>query len=90
MTGSPPVEPLAIVLLCAAAAGALLWLRKKGLLRFAAGLQRSDKELRVIDRIVLTPNHSLHIVKVGTKTLLVAASPGNCQVLETILSGDEK
>jgi flagellar biosynthetic protein FliO len=39
--------------------------------------------LEVIDRLVLTPQHSLHLVRVADRTLLVGLSPNGCNLLET-------
>jgi flagellar biogenesis protein FliO len=39
--------------------------------------------MRLLEQLRLTPQHSLHMVKVGDKVLLVALSPGGCSVLNT-------
>jgi flagellar biogenesis protein FliO len=64
-------------------------LKRKGWARissrpFSRGA-RADGEprLEVIDRLVLTPNHSLHLVRLADRTLLVGLSPNGCNLLET-------
>ena len=64
--------------------GALYWLRGRGLARFnGKGIGRSGaRQMRVIERLPLTPHHSLHLVTVGGQRLLVAVSPGGCTVVD--------
>jgi flagellar biogenesis protein FliO len=64
--------------------GALYWLRAKGLARFdGKGIGRPGvRQMRVVERLALTPHHSLHLVTVGGRRLLVAASPGGCTVVD--------
>src|SRR5262245_19430131 len=38
--------------------------------------------MQSLERISLTPQHSLHLVRVAGRVLLVAVSPGGCSVLE--------
>jgi flagellar biogenesis protein FliO len=37
----------------------------------------------VIDRLALTPQHSLHLVRLADRTLLVGLSPQGCNLLES-------
>jgi flagellar biogenesis protein FliO len=64
--------------------GTLFWLRSKGLAKFGVnGLgRRSNRQLEPIERLPLTPQHSLHLVRVAGKVLLIAVSPGGCSVLD--------
>jgi flagellar biogenesis protein FliO len=39
--------------------------------------------MRSIEQLRLTPQHSLHMVKVGERVMLVALSPGGCSVLNS-------
>ena len=67
--------------------GSLLWvLRKKGLVRFAVPAMgpARQRRLEVIERLVLTPQHSLHLVRVPGRCILVGLSPSGCNVLDTI------
>ncbi|HLW76390.1 MAG TPA: flagellar biosynthetic protein FliO [Bryobacteraceae bacterium] len=64
------------------------WLKRKGLaysrVPFArrASANRGPR-LEVIDRLALTPHHSLHLVKLADRTLLIGLSPNGCNLLET-------
>jgi flagellar biogenesis protein FliO len=69
--------------------GALYLLRSKGLARFnGKGLggfgRQSGRQMQAIERLPLTPQHSLHLVSVGGRTLLVAVSPGGCTVVDGV------
>jgi len=69
-----------LALLC----GALWVLKKKGWAR--TGLRRRNDGqpyLEVIDRLPLTPQHSLHLVRLQDRTLLIGLSPSGCNLLES-------
>lgn len=64
---------------------ATLWLlRRKGLARFNFALPNRlsrSNQMRVIDRIPLTAQHSLHLVQIQNRTILVGVSPSGCNRL---------
>jgi len=64
--------------------GSLYWLRSRGMAQFAAaGIGRGGKRrMQSLERLALTPQHSLHLVNVGGRVLLIAVGPGGCSVLE--------
>jgi flagellar biogenesis protein FliO len=66
--------------------GTLFWLRSKGVARFTGtGLRRSGgRRMQSLERLPLTAQHSLHLVSVSGKVLLIAVSPGGCSVLDGI------
>lgn len=72
---------LVLGLLC----GALWALKRKGWVR--TGLRRKHNEgaprLEVIDRLPLTQHHSLHLVRLADRTLLIGLSPSGCNLLES-------
>ena len=64
-----------------ALAGALWGLRRRG---FAAAVRprRGDgRRLESLERLPLGPQHSLHLVRLGRKTLVVGCSPAGCTLL---------
>ena len=84
------------LLMVAAVLGVLcggLWLlKRKGYARFGnspfgSRRRRSDgagfARLEVIDRLALTPQHSLHLVRLADRTLLIGLSPNGCELLES-------
>jgi flagellar biogenesis protein FliO len=82
-------QSLAVLLVLALLLAALWLLRRQGLATYglAAGVtgtgrRNSGRRLRVIERLALTPQHSLHLVAVGDQIIVFATSPAGCQRLE--------
>jgi flagellar biogenesis protein FliO len=48
---------------------------------------RSERRMRVIERLPLTAQHSIHIVAVDGRTFIVGASPSGCQLLDIASDG---
>jgi flagellar biogenesis protein FliO len=66
-------------------AAALWWLRRKGAAQFTLrGLRRGGgpRRLEVLERLSLTPQHSLHLVRVADRVVLIALSPAGCSILD--------
>jgi flagellar biogenesis protein FliO len=40
------------------------------------------RQLQSIERLPLTAQHSLHLIRVAGRVMLVAVSPGGCSVLD--------
>ena len=80
---------LAVLFVLGLLGGTLFWLRSKGLARFAAtGLRRSSgRRMQSLERLPLTAQHSLHLVSVSGRVLLIAVSPGGCTVLDGFSDG---
>lgn len=79
-------EQISMALAVLALLGGMLWaLRRKGLasFRFKAGRSGHDRSLQLVERLALTPNHSLHLVRVADRTLLIGVAPGACTLLES-------
>lgn len=78
-------EQLAAVAVVLGLLLALLWfLKSKGWARTSLRASRGQDgpRLEVIDRLSLTPHHSLHLVRLADRTLLVGISPNGCDLLE--------
>ena len=74
----------AVVGVLALLGGVLYVLRARGLATFSGGSTfRGPRRLRSVERLPLTPQHTLHLVRNGDRLLLLAASPGGCTLLET-------
>ncbi len=84
------MEPLqqatAVFVVLALLGLAFYWLRAKGVARFALpGMAGSgQRRLQSIERLPLTAQHSLHLVRVAGRLVLIAVSPGGCSVLDSI------
>ncbi len=80
------LEQLSIVaVILGVLCGGLWLLKRKGWAHTAMRRGRADGQprLEVIDRLVLTPHHSLHLVRLADRTLLVGLSPNGCNLLES-------
>ena len=43
---------------------------------------RAPRRMHVVERLPLTPQHSLHLVRIDGRLLVVASGPGGCSLLE--------
>jgi flagellar biogenesis protein FliO len=79
------IQPAAaIVFVLALLGGVLMALRGRANLSFrSVSFRTVAKNLEVIERISLGPQHSLHLVRTGSRTVLIATGPQSCQLLET-------
>ena len=79
-------QALSVVLVLGLLGGVLWWLRRKGMAQFAFKTPGSGKSrsIQVLERMSLTPQHSLHLVRVADRTLLIAASPAGCSILDGV------
>jgi flagellar biogenesis protein FliO len=62
----------------------LYWLRTRGLIAFAAKAGRTgvSRRLQHLERMPLTAQHSLHLVRVEERVVLIAVSPGGCCLIQ--------
>ena len=77
-------QALSVILVLGLLGGALWWLRRKGMAQFTLKTPGGGRgrSIQVIERMSLTPQHSLHLVRVADRTMLIAASPSGCSILE--------
>jgi flagellar biogenesis protein FliO len=64
---------------------ACLWFfKRKGMvnLRALPGFPSKARRLEVIERLQLTPQHALCLVRINKRTLLIATAPAGCHLLE--------
>jgi flagellar biogenesis protein FliO len=60
----------------------LWWLRGRGAVAF--GRPRSaGKTLESLERLALSPQHTLHVVRFAGRQLLIGVSPAGCVVLDS-------
>jgi flagellar biogenesis protein FliO len=73
----------AIAAVAALLVASLAWLRRHGLIRPAGGAwqQAIPRHLESLDRLSLTPQHSLHLVRLGGRAYLVGSSPAGINLL---------
>jgi flagellar biosynthetic protein FliO len=79
-------QSIAVFLVLGLLFGALWLLRRKSLrgFRLISKQPRDVRQLRVIERVSLTPQHSVHLVQVADMLLVVAVSPAGCNSLASL------
>ncbi len=72
------------VLFVFAALGAALWmLRRNGAAGFRGLVRKKTGRLEPVERVALSPNHALHLVRFDERLLVIAAHPAGCTLLES-------
>jgi flagellar biogenesis protein FliO len=61
----------------------LLFLRRRGIAGIRPARKGTARRLECLERLALGPHHTLHLVRMGDRSLLVASSPGGCSLVET-------
>ncbi len=76
----------AIVLVLALLFLLITTLQRKGMaqFQFPLGGRGAEKAMTVLERLPLTPHHSLHLVRVDGQVLLVGVSPSGCALLRDL------
>ena len=80
------IQQATVVIGVLAALGIALYvLRSKGMIQLAVkGIgDAGGRRLQSLERLPLTAQHSLHLVKVAGRVILIAVSPGGCTVLDS-------
>ncbi len=79
------VRPLAAILLVfGLLAGALWALRRRGMVLPGARPRSGAGRMAVLERVALTPQHGLYLVRVADSALLVGVHAGGCTLLEKL------
>jgi flagellar biogenesis protein FliO len=69
---------------------ALYLLKQRGIARFT-GIRKlggADRIVKVVERIPLTAQHTMHLVQIGHRRVLISSSPGSCQLITEISEQD--
>jgi flagellar biogenesis protein FliO len=78
-------EQIGMVLAVFGLLGVLLWYSKRrGWASFPVGARRggNGRRLEVLERVPLTAQHALHLVRVSDRTVLIATAPSSCTLLD--------
>ena len=69
---------------------AIYLLKQRGIARFRGirGLSTPDRIVKVVERIPLTAQHTMHLVQIGQRRVLISSSPGSCQLITEISEQD--
>lgn len=77
-------QMLAVLAVFGFLGGALWWLRQRGFARFAVpSVKKSSSVLSQVERLPLSATHSLHLVRMADRAILLASWPGGCQAIES-------
>jgi flagellar biogenesis protein FliO len=67
----------------------LWWLKRRGFTGVPSLAGRAaGRRLECLERLALGPQHTLHLVRIGSGALLIASSPAGCAVMHTIAHPD--
>jgi len=70
------------IILVLALLGFLLWLSKKrAVSQGPIGGRKSGRTLELLDKVALTANHSVHLLRIGERTLAIAVHNSGLTVL---------
>ncbi|HEY7388321.1 MAG TPA: flagellar biosynthetic protein FliO [Bryobacteraceae bacterium] len=79
------IDQVAAVAVVLGTLGAMVWwLRRRGTLERPGFRKSSGKRLESLERLPLGPQQTLHLVRIGNRALLVAATPSGCSLLDTV------
>jgi flagellar biosynthetic protein FliO len=84
-------EQITMVLVVFALLGGLLWFfKRRGLVSLPLTSRRSGnaRRLEVLERISLSPQHALHLVRVADRIVLIGTAPSACTILDAPASHD--
>ena len=62
-------------------AACLWWLRRRGIAAVLRPRRRAGRRLQSVERLPLGPQHTLHLVRMGERALIVGCSPAGCALL---------
>jgi flagellar biogenesis protein FliO len=66
----------------------LWWLRRRGYGAMAPVRRGAGRRMECLERLPLGPQHTLHLIRLGEKALLVACSPAGCALVESMPCGE--
>jgi flagellar biogenesis protein FliO len=78
------LQPVTAILLVLALLGlALFFLKKRGAASFRLPRVGSGgpRRMEVLERVTLGPQHALHLVRIGGKSVVVATAPTSCHTI---------
>ena len=62
----------------------LWWLRRRGFAQVGAIRPRRGRRMERLERLARSPQHTLHLVRLGDTALVVAASPAGCSLIRSL------
>ena len=77
------VQQIAGVILVFGLLGVLVWFAKGRSFTLPVRSSR-PRRMEILERLVLSPQHSVHLINVDGRTILIGVSPGSCQKLDDL------
>lgn len=65
-------------------AGLLWFAKRRGLARVNFGTSSNARMVKVLERVPLTAQHTLFVISIGERTVVLTASPGSCQMITDV------
>jgi flagellar biogenesis protein FliO len=81
-------EQIAMILVVFALLGGLLFvLKKRGMASLPLVGRRGtgQRRMEVLERVPLTPQHTIHLVRVSGKVVLIGTAPSSCTILDSAI-----
>jgi len=77
-------QTLAVIAVFGILGGSLWWLRRRGIANIATTASKKyNRVLSQVERLPISPTHSLHLVRMADRAILIASWPGGCQAIES-------
>ena len=79
-------QTVAVFLVLSLLVGTLWLLRRRGLVTVNTIVTKrlsKQKLMQVMERVPLTPHHSLHLVRIQDRVILIGVSPSGCQQIDS-------
>jgi flagellar biogenesis protein FliO len=76
-------QVLAVLAVFGLLGGSLWWLRSRGIASISGVTRKRTGLMQNVERLPLTATHTLHLIRVADRAILIASSPGGCQVVES-------
>lgn len=78
------IQQMAAIAMVLLLLGGTLWvLRRRGFAGVALPKKSGMRRMERLERLTLGPQHTLHLIRVGERELLLASSPNGCSLVES-------
>ncbi len=76
---------VAVLVVFGLLAGALWAMRRAGAVRWRTpGRAKTRGRIELVERVALGPQHALHVVRLGSRALLIASHAAGCTLVESV------
>lgn len=75
------LQQIVLVAVLLGVIGGAVWLLQRRGLATVNWTRPSERRMHIVEKLPLTAQHAVHMVRVGDKLLLIGTAPGGCSVL---------